>query len=85
MVNLSPAVMEEMSLRGVSEGVVISEIEDGSTAAAVNFQKGDLILAVNDVTVKTTRDLERAAAGRHNYWKLTIGRGGEVVTTVIGG
>ena len=85
VVNLSPAVIEEMSLRGASEGVVISDIDDGSTAAAVNFQKGDLILSVNDVTVKTTRDLERATSGRHNYWKLTIGRGGEVVTTVIGG
>ena len=85
VVNLSPAVIEEMSLRGASEGVVISEIEDGSTAAAVNFQKGDLILAVNDVTVKTTRDLERAASRPRNYWKLTIGRGGEVMTSVIGG
>jgi Do/DeqQ family serine protease len=85
VVNLSPAVIEEMSLHGASEGVVISEIEDGSTAAAVNFQKGDLILSVNDVSVNTTRDLERATSGRHNYWKLTIGRGGEVVTTVIGG
>jgi Do/DeqQ family serine protease len=85
VVNLSPAVIEEMSLRGASEGVVISEIEDGSTAAAVNFQKGDLILAVNDVTVKTTRDLERATSRPRNYWKLTIGRGGEVMTSVIGG
>jgi Do/DeqQ family serine protease len=85
VVNLSPAVIEDMSLHGASEGVVISEIEDGSTAAAVNFQKGDLILAVNDAKVKTTRDLERAASGRHNYWKLTISRGGEVVTTMIGG
>ncbi len=85
VINLSPAVIEEMSLRGASEGVVISEIEDGSTAAAVNFQKGDLILSVNEAKIKTTRDLERATSGRHNYWKLTIGRGGEVVTTVIGG
>ncbi len=85
VVNVSPAVIEEMSLRGASEGVVVSEIEEGSAAAAVNFQKGDLVLAVNDVRVKSTRDLERAAGVRHNYWKLTIGRGGEVVTTMIGG
>ncbi len=85
VVNLSPAVIEEMSLHGASEGVVISEIEDGSTAAEVNFQKGDVIVSVNDIKIITTRDLERAASGRHNYWKLTIGRGGEVVTTVIGG
>ncbi|VFU10019.1 Periplasmic serine endoprotease DegP-like [Methylocella tundrae] len=85
VVNLSPAVIEEMSLHGVSEGVVVSDIEDGSTAAAVNFQKGDVILSVNDVKVRTTRDLERAVSSRHEYWKLTIGRGGEVVTTMLGG
>lgn len=85
VVNLSPAVVEEMSLHGVSEGVVVSDIEDGSTAAEVNFQKGDVILSVNDVKMRTTRDLERAVSGRHDYWKLTIGRGGEVVTTMLGG
>ncbi|MEJ0092018.1 MAG: DegQ family serine endoprotease [Methylocella sp.] len=85
VINLSPAVMEELSLHGVSQGVIISEIEDGSTAADVNFQKGDVILSVNDVKVQTTRDLERAVRDRHNYWKLTIGRGGEIVTTVLGG
>ncbi|WP_156898317.1 DegQ family serine endoprotease [Methylocapsa acidiphila] len=85
VINLSPAVVEELSLHGVSEGVVISEVEEGSTAAAVNFQKGDVILSVNDARIATTKDLERAASGKHPYWKLTIGRGGEVITTVIGG
>jgi S1-C subfamily serine protease len=54
-------------------------------SAEVNFQKGDVILAVNGVKVRTTRDLLRAASGGHSYWKLTIERGGEVVTTVLGG
>ncbi len=85
VVNLSPAVIEDMSVHGASEGVIVSDVEDGSTAAEVNFQKGDVILSVNDVKVRTTRDLERAVNGRHNYWKLTIERGGEVVTTVLGG
>jgi Do/DeqQ family serine protease len=85
IVNVSPAVIEEMSLHGVSDGVVISDIEEGSTAAEVNFQKGDVILAVNGVKLQTTHDLQRAASGRHSYWKLTIERGGEVVTTVLGG
>jgi len=85
VINLSPAVAEEFSIRGVSEGVVISDVEDGSPAAAVNFQKGDVILTVNDAKIATTRELDRAASGRHPYWKLTIGRGGEFITTVIGG
>lgn len=83
VMNLSPAVAEEFSLHGPSEGVVISDVDDGSPAAIVNFQKGDIILSVNDVKIPTTRDLERAVGGKHLYWKLTIGRGGEVVTTMI--
>ncbi len=85
VVNVSPAVLEELSIRGVSEGVAISDIEEGSRAAMVNFQKGDVILAINDKAIGTTRDLEKAAQLPHDYWKLTIARGGEVITTVIGG
>jgi Do/DeqQ family serine protease len=85
VVNLSPAVLEELSIRGVSEGVAVSEIEDGSRAAMVNFQKGDVILSINDHAIGTTRDLERAARSRTDYWKLTIARGGEIITTMIGG
>jgi Do/DeqQ family serine protease len=84
-VNLSPAVAEEFSIRGVSEGVVLTEIDEGSPAAMVNFQKGDVILSVNDQKITSTSELQRAASVRSYYWKLTIGRGGEVITTVIGG
>jgi Do/DeqQ family serine protease len=84
-VNLSPAVGEEFSLQNASQGVVISEIEDGSPAAEVNFQKGDVIISLNDVKIGSTRDLQRLTAVRRSYWKLTILRGGEVVSTVISG
>ena len=85
VINLSPAVSEELSIRGASGGVVISEIEEGSQAALVNFQIGDVIVAIDDAPVKTTRDLEQAVSRSRNYWKLTIGRGGETITTMIGG
>jgi S1-C subfamily serine protease len=85
VINLSPAVSDELSIHGTSEGVVISEIEEGSQATVVNFQIGDVILAIDDKPIKTTRDLEQAVSRYHNYWKLTIGRGGETITTVIGG
>jgi S1-C subfamily serine protease len=85
VINLSPAVSEELSIHGVSEGVVISEIKEGSQAALVNFQIGDVIVAIDDEPIKTTRGLEQAASQYHNYWKLTIRRGGELITTVISG
>ena len=85
VINLSPAVLDELSLHGVSEGVVVSDVEDGSRAAMVNFQKGDVIMSINDRAIGTTRELEAAVGEHRNFWKLTIARGGEVISTMIGG
>ena len=85
VINLSPAVAEEFSISAPEKGVIISEIDDESTAAAINLKKGDVVLAVNDTKIESTHDLERATVGRHAYWKLSIARSGQVITTVIGG
>jgi len=82
-INLSPAVAEEYSLDNLKEGVVIDKIEDGSEAANVNLQKGDVILAVNDVKITSTRDLQTATEKRSAYWKLVLARGGQVLTSVL--
>ncbi|MGO8835771.1 MAG: DegQ family serine endoprotease [Roseiarcus sp.] len=85
VMNISPALIEEMSIENAHEGVVVAEVAEGSTAADVGLQKGDLVLSVNDAKIETTRDLEKAAASHPRYWKLAIGRGGEVIQTVFGG
>jgi S1-C subfamily serine protease len=64
IVNVSPAVTEEMSLIGATNGVAVSEIEDGSFAQQLNLQRGDIIIAVNDQKIESTRDLERVTASR---------------------
>ena len=84
-VNISPATIEELSLEGVTGGTAVSDVDADTPAANVNFQRGDVILAINDAKIANTRDLERATAGRHYYWKVTLARGGQVLTTVIGG
>jgi S1-C subfamily serine protease len=85
VMNISPAIIEELSLVAAQEGVVVADAPEGSTAANVGVQKGDIILVVNDQKIETTRDLEKASAARPNYWKLTIERGGQKIQTVIGG
>jgi Do/DeqQ family serine protease len=85
VVNISPAVIEDMSLEGASKGVVVSDVEDGTTAANVGVQKGDVVVNVNGEKIETTRDLERASAARVNNWRLIIDRGGQEIQTVIGG
>lgn len=85
VVNLSPAVAEELSLQMPKDGVVITDIAPGSAAAAVNLQKGDVVISVNDTKIATTTDLEKATLGQHYYWKISIARGSQVITTVLGG
>jgi Do/DeqQ family serine protease len=85
VMNLSPAVTEELSLQGAHEGVVIAAVSDGSTAAQVGVQKGDIVVAVNGQKIATTRDLEKACSERSRWWDLTIQRGGETIRTRLGG
>ncbi len=86
IVNMSPAIGDEITVHeSVTEGVIISDVEDGSIAAQVGLQKGDLIIAINDSDIKRTRDVKQATQSRRSYWKLTIGREGQVINTVIGG
>ena len=84
VINLSPAVADEYSIES-KQGVVVSDVEDNSRAAAISLQKGDVVLAVNDTKIMTTRDLEKATSGQRDFWKISISRGNQVITTVIGG
>ncbi len=83
--NMSPALAEELSSSDDRSGVVIAEVAPDSNAAAVAFQKGDFILSINGTPIKTTRDLIAATRGQHDYWKLSILRGGQVINTVLSG
>jgi len=85
VMNLSPAVIEELSLTLRGKGVVVAAIRDNSSAGMVGLQKGDIILAVNGQEIATTRDLEKACAERARWWDLTISRGGQTIRTQLGG
>lgn len=81
--NVSPALAEEMSVRSDLKGVIVMEIASGSIAERLGFQKGDLVRQVNETRVATTRELERAAGASGGYWKVTIERDGQIITSVF--
>ncbi len=83
--NMSPAVAETLSQAEDRDGVVIVGVAADSNAAAVAFQKGDMILSVNGKAIRTTKDLVAATGSQYDYWKLSILRGGQVINTVLGG
>jgi Do/DeqQ family serine protease len=85
VMNLSPAVAEELALDAGTDGVVVGEVEEGSTAARIGFQKGDIIQALNGERMDTSREVEAALKERRRAWEVTISRGGQSVTSVFPG
>lgn len=85
VMNLSPALAEELAIDAGTEGVVVGEVEEGSTAARIGFQKGDIIQALNGEAMTGSREVEAALKERRRAWEVTISRGGQSVTSVFPG
>jgi Do/DeqQ family serine protease len=83
--NISPAVADELHLDSNTEGVVVTDIADGGAAANYGFQKGDIILAVNNQKVARTSDLEKATREPARLWRVTVVRGGQQIQATFGG
>ena len=83
--NLSPAVADELRLDPLIEGVVIVAVAGASSAQNYGFQRGDVVLSVNNQTIAKTRDLERATAQQSRVWRVTILRGGQQISVTLSG
>ena len=83
--NISPAIADELHLDASIEGVVVTDLTDDGTAASVGFQKGDIILAVNNQKIAKTSDLERATRESSRLWRITVVRGGQQIQVTLGG
>jgi Do/DeqQ family serine protease len=83
--NLSPALADELRLDPSAQGVVIVDIASGSPAQGLGFQRGDLVISVNNAKIAKTRDLEKAAGQQSRLWRITIMRGGQQMSVELRG
>jgi S1-C subfamily serine protease len=83
--NISPAVADELHLDADTEGVVVTELGDDTTAANIGFQKGDIIVSVNNQKIAKTSDLERASSETVRLWRITFVRNGQQFNVTLGG
>jgi Do/DeqQ family serine protease len=83
--NISPALADELHLDSDTEGVAVTDLADGGTAANVGFQKGDIILVVNNQKIARTSDLEKATREQVRLWRITLMRGGQQINVTLGG
>ncbi len=83
--NLSPALADELRLDPQSEGVVVVGVADGSAAQSVGFQKGDIVVSVNNQKIAKSADLDRIARAGGRQWRITIKRGGQQISVIFSG
>jgi S1-C subfamily serine protease len=83
--NLSPALADELQLDPQAQGVVFTAVAEGSPAQSIGFQKGDVVVSVNDQKIDKPADLERVAATGVRQWRVTIMRGGQQISVMFSG
>jgi Do/DeqQ family serine protease len=83
--NLSPALADELQLNAAADGVVVLDVAAGTVAENLGFQRGDVIVSVNNNKIAKTRDLEKLAQAGSRLWRITIMRRGQQISAVFGG
>lgn len=84
VMNISPAVADELGLPASAEGVVVSET-GRSLGRRFGFRRGDIIVELNDHRPKSVRDLQAALQDRLGYWDVGILRKGRLIRRSFGG
>lgn len=80
IVNMSPALGEELGFDPYLEGVIVLKVRRGSAANYNRLRPGDLILSVNDKPIKSTRQLSSVLASEpvDVVWDVEIDRDGRI-------
>jgi Do/DeqQ family serine protease len=84
VVNISPAVMEELGQITREEGVVIVK-SDGGSAPRFGLQVGDIILAVNGEKITSVDQLRKLLIKPSRGWQVQVQRGSQTLNIVING
>ncbi|MFL5295482.1 MAG: Do family serine endopeptidase [Phenylobacterium sp.] len=83
VVNLSPAVAEELGIDPFGgKGVLVLKTAAGA-AQQVGLRPGDIIRSVNGRSIRTTGDLSGAVGTPTPVWQVTIERNGQQVTATF--
>ncbi|HEX7969851.1 MAG TPA: PDZ domain-containing protein, partial [Stellaceae bacterium] len=79
--NLNPAFADELGLDATQRGVVVTALRNGSTAARLGLEPGDLLVDLNKRPIDSVTQLEQLLSSAPPPWVLTIKRGDKLLTT----
>ncbi len=83
--NISPAVSEEIGLHDAEHGVVVVKVAEDAPALGVGLQPGDVILSINGTKISSVADVANVLKQPSRNWRLSIQRGGAVISVMVGG
>ena len=84
VVNLSPAVAEEVGLDDNAEGVLVIGIARGSWASRIGLRKGDVVLTVNGRKVRLVSEVQAAVGSGSDRWRVEVKRGRRTLRIEVG-
>jgi serine protease Do len=85
IVNINPALAEEIGIDSGLTGVFVLGVRRGSLANRLGVLPGDRILRINEKPVSSVAEAVEQLRGERPRWSITINRNGETMTQVIGG
>ncbi|MBX7169364.1 MAG: DegQ family serine endoprotease [Pyrinomonadaceae bacterium] len=81
---LTPQIAQQLGLKGITQGLVVADVQSGSPADDAGIAQGDVILQVNRQDVKTVDDVKNTIAkSKGNSVLLLINRGGSTVFVTV--
>lgn len=85
VVNLSPALGEELGFDPYVSGVMVLKVQRRSAAYYNRLRPGDIIISINDRIMDSTRNTERTLAMEvgTDVWEIEIDRNGRIALLPI--
>ena len=83
VVNMSPALAEELGADPFAAGVFVMKIRRGSTANRLQFRVGDVIKSINGRRIDLVKNVVSVLNQQADRWRITVVRNGRQQELVI--
>jgi Do/DeqQ family serine protease len=84
VVNISPAVSEELGIATAKSGVAVAAVGNGP-AQRLGFRKGDVILEINGQEIDRVETLVAVISRTPEYWSMAVNRNGRLLRLRVTG
>jgi len=83
VINLSPAVTDQLGLDQDAKGVIILKMDQRQNAARLGLKPGDIVRKVNGKKITSVRQLVNILKNTEQGWLIVMGRGGREIKLVV--